>query len=176
MAVVFEMWAFPEKDEHVNSIYNELKADFEKPIKLTDFIENSFSDSESHAAVFIPGGHGAMLGIPEDENVSCAMDDTSVLDENRSKMIPSAEDNSTIDLNTSVELEDLNCTNIEVLETSQTDDDINECFLTRTLLEERDKSYVRVSFLQGFNSLGKEEFEAKLRARVYFTQSRKRLI
>ena len=67
--VVFEMWAFPEKDEHVKAIYNELKTSFEKPMKLADFIETSFKDVASYAAVFVPGGHGAMLGIPEDNNV-----------------------------------------------------------------------------------------------------------
>ena len=67
--VVFEMWAFPKKDEDVNALYNELKPSFLKPKKLEDFITNSFSESSSYAAVFVPGGHGAMLGIPEDENV-----------------------------------------------------------------------------------------------------------
>jgi len=67
--VVFEMWAFPQKDEHVKAIYNELKSSFEKPMKLKDFIDASLTDSESYAAVFVPGGHGAMLGIPEDKNV-----------------------------------------------------------------------------------------------------------
>ena len=67
--VVFEMWAFPEKDEHVNAIYNELKTSFEKPMKLADFIDSSFNETGSYAAVFVPGGHGAMLGIPEDKNV-----------------------------------------------------------------------------------------------------------
>jgi len=68
--VVFEMWAFPEKDEHVKSIYNEHKSSFESPLKLSDFINTSFDHSESYAAVFVPGGHGAMIGIPEDENVA----------------------------------------------------------------------------------------------------------
>ena len=67
--VVFEMWAFPEEDEQVKALYNELKASFEKPIKLSDFIDKSLTDSASYAAVFVPGGHGSMLGIPEDENV-----------------------------------------------------------------------------------------------------------
>ncbi|MFT5819302.1 MAG: molecular chaperone Hsp31 and glyoxalase 3 [Crocinitomix sp.] len=67
--VVFEMWAFPEKDEYVKSIYNELKSNFEKPRALKDFIDNSLTDTKSYAAVFIPGGHGAMIDIPEDENV-----------------------------------------------------------------------------------------------------------
>lgn len=67
--VVFEMWAFPEKDEHVKSIYNKYKSRFEHPGKLTDFVENSFSKTDSYGAVFVPGGHGAMIGIPEDKNV-----------------------------------------------------------------------------------------------------------
>jgi D-lactate dehydratase / protein deglycase len=68
--VVFEMWAFPEKDEHVKAIYNENKASFEMPLKLSEFIKSSFDHSESYAAVFVPGGHGAMIGIPEDKNVA----------------------------------------------------------------------------------------------------------
>lgn len=71
--VVFEMWAFPEKDEHVKAIYNDLKPHFEKPLKLADFIENSFNDTASYAAVFVPGGHGAMIGIPEDKYVGKAL-------------------------------------------------------------------------------------------------------
>ena len=71
--VVFEMWAFPEKDDHVTAIYNELKSSFEKPVRLSEFINTSFNDSESYAAVFVPGGHGAMIGIPEDKNVGMVL-------------------------------------------------------------------------------------------------------
>ena len=67
--VVFEMWAFPEQDEQVKAIYNEYKLSFEHPKKLTEFITNSFANDSSYAAVFIPGGHGAMIGIPDDRNV-----------------------------------------------------------------------------------------------------------
>jgi len=67
--VVFEMWAFPEEDEHVKAIFNEHKSSFEQPKKLQDFIDGSLTDVASYAAVFVPGGHGAMLGIPEDKNV-----------------------------------------------------------------------------------------------------------
>ena len=67
---VFEMWAFPKKDEHVNAIYKELKSSFDKPLKLSDFINSSFGQPDSYAAVFIPGGHGAMIGIPDDKNVA----------------------------------------------------------------------------------------------------------
>lgn len=67
--VVFEMWAMPEEDEHVKRIYNEYKSSFEKPKKLQDVVDNSLTDAASYAAVFVPGGHGAMLGIPADQNV-----------------------------------------------------------------------------------------------------------
>lgn len=67
--VAFEMWAFPKEDENVTSIYNELKVNFETPISLTDFVNTSFNQTDKYAAVFVPGGHGAMIGIPEDKNV-----------------------------------------------------------------------------------------------------------
>ena len=67
--VVLEMWAFPEKDEQVKSLYNEYKSSFEQPKNLQDFVDTSLSAPESYAAVFVPGGHGAMLGLPEDQNV-----------------------------------------------------------------------------------------------------------
>lgn len=71
--VVFEMWAFPNEDENVKAIYNEYKTNFEQPRKLPDFITNSFTNDSSYAAIFVPGGHGAMIGIPEDRNVAKAL-------------------------------------------------------------------------------------------------------
>ena len=67
--VAFEMWAFPEKDEHVKGIYSALKSQFEKPTKLHNFVANSFTETASYAAVFVPGGHGSMLGLPTDKNL-----------------------------------------------------------------------------------------------------------
>ncbi|MDP4853040.1 MAG: protein deglycase HchA, partial [Saprospiraceae bacterium] len=67
--VVFEMWAFPEKDENVKNFYEKYKSEFEHPKKLQDFVDISDAESEAFTAVFIPGGHGSMLGIPEDKNV-----------------------------------------------------------------------------------------------------------
>jgi len=68
--VVLEMWAFPTKDEHVKALYSDYQTQFENPIKLQDFVDNSLSKSTDYAAVFVPGGHGAMLGLPEDKNVA----------------------------------------------------------------------------------------------------------
>ena len=67
--VVFEMWAFPDKDENVKKFYQAHKNEFNQPKKINDFVNLSTEETESYAAVFIPGGHGAMIGIPEDKNV-----------------------------------------------------------------------------------------------------------
>lgn len=67
--VVFEMWAFPEKDDHVKAIFDAYQSSFKKPKKLQDFVNDSLTDVASYAAVFVPGGHGSMLGIPENKNV-----------------------------------------------------------------------------------------------------------
>ncbi len=67
---VLEQWAFPEKDEHVNVLYKEYKSSFENPKSLNDFVDTSLTEFDNYAAIFIPGGHGAMLGIPENENVA----------------------------------------------------------------------------------------------------------
>ncbi|MEZ9524632.1 glyoxalase III HchA [Enterovibrio norvegicus] len=71
--VIFEMWAFPNKDDNVVALFDEYKSRFEQPGSLADFVNTSFSESDAYAAVFIPGGHGAMLGIPEDINVGKAL-------------------------------------------------------------------------------------------------------
>ncbi len=67
--VIFEMCAFPNKDDNVIAFFNEYKSRFEQPGSLEGFVNTSLSESDTYAAVFIPGGHGAMLGIPEDINV-----------------------------------------------------------------------------------------------------------
>jgi molecular chaperone Hsp31 and glyoxalase 3 len=67
--VVFEMWAMPRGDTEVIGIYEDLKSHFEHPRRLQDVVDGFLDEIESYAAVFVPGGHGAMLGIPEDLNV-----------------------------------------------------------------------------------------------------------
>lgn len=60
-----EMWAMPEKDANVKKIYSEYKEKFESPKSLNDFVQNQMVNSNDYIAIFIPGGHGAMLGLPE---------------------------------------------------------------------------------------------------------------
>lgn len=68
--VVIEMWAMPEEDEHVKAIYAEYKEKFENPGSLSDFVQNSMDDNSDYIAVYIPGGHGAMLGLPENKDLN----------------------------------------------------------------------------------------------------------
>jgi molecular chaperone Hsp31 and glyoxalase 3 len=68
--VAIEMWAMPEDDENVKKIYAEFKHKLEKPGSLANFVTNSLKDSTDYAAIFFPGGHGAMLGLPESRDVS----------------------------------------------------------------------------------------------------------
>ncbi|WP_435949901.1 DJ-1/PfpI family protein [Psychrobacter sp. DM8] len=68
-SVKVEQWAMPEDDEDVKQIYAEYKSKFESPNSIADFVKNDMADSDEYAAIFIPGGHGAMLGLPEDKNL-----------------------------------------------------------------------------------------------------------
>lgn len=68
--VVIEHWAMPEDDKHVKAMYSEFKNKLENPGSLSDFVKNSMTDSSDYAAIFIPGGHGAMLGLPENKDLN----------------------------------------------------------------------------------------------------------
>ncbi len=68
-SVKIEMWAMPQKDENVKQIYSEYESQFEKPKHLSDFVQNKMNENDEYLAVFIPGGHGAMLGLPENKDL-----------------------------------------------------------------------------------------------------------
>lgn len=68
--VKIEMWAMPEEDAHVKAIYSEYKNKFENPGSLNKFVNDSLSANTDYLAVLIPGGHGAMLGLPENKDLN----------------------------------------------------------------------------------------------------------
>ena len=68
-SVKIEMWAMPEEDEAVNALYQKHKTNFENPHSLSDFVQNSMNDESPYVAVFLPGGHAAMLGLPENKDL-----------------------------------------------------------------------------------------------------------
>jgi molecular chaperone Hsp31 and glyoxalase 3 len=59
----------PDNDDDVKKIYAEYESTLNNPKSIANFVKNDMADSEDYAAIFIPGGHGAMLGLPEDQNL-----------------------------------------------------------------------------------------------------------
>lgn len=68
-SVKVEQWAMPDKDDDVKAIYAEYQAKLDSPKSIADFVKNDMANSNDYAAIFVPGGQGAMLGLPEDKNV-----------------------------------------------------------------------------------------------------------
>lgn len=68
---ILEDWSVPRKDEAVLAFMKMHRAKFEKPLSLARLIaEGSLNDASPYAALFLPGGHGAMVGLPDDEGVA----------------------------------------------------------------------------------------------------------
>jgi len=61
--VVIEMWAFPSKDPVLAGLHQELKPLLETPTKLADVTLDTAGSK--YAGIYIPGGHGAMVNLPE---------------------------------------------------------------------------------------------------------------
>lgn len=57
----FEKWALPTKDKPVMKLYDDLAPKIKAPTPLAK-VPTSL---KGYAAIFLPGGHGAMLGLPE---------------------------------------------------------------------------------------------------------------
>lgn len=69
-SAVLEEWSVPVNDQAVLKFKAENQAKFEKPLSLKKLIENNELKADSdYIAVFLPGGHGSMVGLPEDKNV-----------------------------------------------------------------------------------------------------------
>ena len=67
--VAIEEWAMPTEDDQVQQIYQSFKDKLQNPNSLVEFVQDKMADSNDYVAIFIPGGHGAMLGLPEDKNL-----------------------------------------------------------------------------------------------------------
>ena len=64
-----EMWAMPKEDAAVTKLFDYYADAIKKPGSLADFAVNSLLNDTPHVGVFIPGGHGAMLGLPENKDL-----------------------------------------------------------------------------------------------------------
>ncbi|OCB08201.1 protein deglycase HchA [Mycolicibacterium porcinum] len=63
-----ELWAMPHQDDAVLSTYEGLKPKLKQPRKLSEVVADLKPGSD-YLAVFIPGGHGAVVGLPGSEAV-----------------------------------------------------------------------------------------------------------
>lgn len=69
-SAILEEWSVPSKDEAVLNFRKKNQSKFNGPLSLKKLIEkNELDDDSDYIALFLPGGHGAMLGLPEDRNV-----------------------------------------------------------------------------------------------------------
>ena len=66
---IIEQWAMPNNDKSVAKLFAKYDDALAKPNSLIDFANNLLIDNSPYVGVFIPGGHGAMLGLPSDPNL-----------------------------------------------------------------------------------------------------------
>lgn len=64
-----ENWAMPDDDEDVQKLFRDFAEKFENPGSLADFVAGSLNEDSPYVGVFIPGGHGAMLGLPDNPDL-----------------------------------------------------------------------------------------------------------
>lgn len=68
-----ELWAFPPADEAVKDAYQKFLPQLDQPLRLADVVESNLGPDSPYAAVFIPGGHGATIGIPHSADVGSVL-------------------------------------------------------------------------------------------------------
>ena len=67
---ILEEWSVPIKDDAVIYFRSKYQSKFNKPASLKELVINNELRNESdYIALFLPGGHGSMVGLPADENV-----------------------------------------------------------------------------------------------------------
>ena len=68
-SVKLELWALPLQDAAVSNIIEKYNGQLEKPKSLKDFVAGDMKSDTEYVAIFIAGGHGAMLGLPESQDL-----------------------------------------------------------------------------------------------------------
>lgn len=72
--VKFEFWAMPSEDEEIKGLFRKHAGGFKAPKKLSDVVANALGAGSDYIGVFIPGGHGALIGLPGSEDVKAVLD------------------------------------------------------------------------------------------------------
>lgn len=67
-----EFWSMPKEDEAITGFHQALLEQFRKPLRLSDVVSRLGPDTD-YAAVFIPGGHGPLIGLPFSADVAAVL-------------------------------------------------------------------------------------------------------
>lgn len=62
----------PREDEAITSLHRPYLDQFHRPKKLSDVVTALGPDSD-YVGIFIPGGHGALIGLPGNEDVAATI-------------------------------------------------------------------------------------------------------
>jgi molecular chaperone Hsp31 and glyoxalase 3 len=69
-SAILEEWSVPVNDQAVLNFRRENQYKFDQPLSLEKLIQKNELNKESdYIALFLPGGHGSMVGLPDDKNV-----------------------------------------------------------------------------------------------------------
>lgn len=71
--VKLEYWAFPSEDAEIKSIHDKYLPQLKQPLKLSDVVAQRLGDNSDYIALFIPGGHAALIGLPQSLDVKAAL-------------------------------------------------------------------------------------------------------
>ncbi len=72
--VKLELWAFPKQDGAISGLYDKYLDRFLHPKRLADVVASGLGAGSDYIAVFIPGGHGALIGLPYSRDVQATLD------------------------------------------------------------------------------------------------------
>ena len=68
----FEFWGMPTEDEAITGLHKAYLDQFQKPLRLSDVVKGLGPNSD-YVAVFIPGGHGPLAGLPFSDDVAAVL-------------------------------------------------------------------------------------------------------
>lgn len=71
-SVKFEHWAMPHEDDAIMGLHAEYLDAFQNPLTLGDVAASLGPDSD-YLAVFVPGGHGPLVGLPFSHDVASTL-------------------------------------------------------------------------------------------------------
>lgn len=69
--VKFEYWAMPSEDQEVQGLFARYHPRFKRPLTLSTVVAQGL---DHYAAIFIPGGHGALIGLPGSKDVGAVLE------------------------------------------------------------------------------------------------------